>query len=281
MFLVIFSILVFWTPLSTVVRYSLTGGHQYDKYSHILLIPFITLALVYFETGRIFKSVQYDHRIGVVLLLLSLILDGWAGVAANQLGPENALSAKILALILFWNAGFILCYGMRAFRAAAFPLLLLLLAVPIPDLLLDVPISFVRHESADVCSLIFNLAGVPYLRDGYLFALPTISIEVAKECSGIHSTIALVIVGLVAAHLFLPSLWKKILLVLLALPIVCFTNGLRIAGLTLLSVYVDPRFMHSGLHRDGGVAFFTLGLVLMYAILRLLQRGQRVKRANA
>jgi exosortase len=126
-----------------------------------------------------------------------------------------------------------------------------------------------------MCSVIFTVLGVPFLREGYLFALPTITIEVAKECSGIHSTIALFIVSLVAGHLFLPAVWKKVLLVATALPVVCITNGVRIAGLTLLSVYVDPRFMHSSLHRDGGVAFFMLGLILLFGVLRLLQRGQK------
>jgi exosortase len=281
LFLVIVSLFVFWTPLRTLLDYSLRGGdHQYDKYSHILLIPFITMAMVFFERRKIFASVQYHFRIGVILLLLGLTLNWCAERAVNQLGGENSLSISILALVIFWIAGFILCYGTRAGRAGAFPLLLLLLAVPIPNLLLDAPLSAVRHGSTEVCSLIFKLAGVPFLRNGFEFLLPTINIEVAKECSGIHSTLALFIVSLVAGHLFLSPLWKKLLLVLFVLPIVCITNGLRIAGLTLLTVYVNPRFMNSSLHREGGMGFFALALLLLFAVLRLLQWGQRVKESR-
>jgi exosortase len=211
---------------------------------------------------------------------VGLTLSWCAKRAANQLGAENSLSSEILALIIFWVAGFILCYGTRAFRAGAFPLLFLLLAVPIPNLWLDPLISAVRNGSTEVCSLIFNLAGVPFLRNGFEFTLASIQIEVAEECSGIHSTLALFIVGLVAGHLLLTSLWKKALVVLLVLPIVCITNGLRIAGLTLLSEYVDPRIMYSSLHRDGGIGFFLLALLLLFAALRLLRRGQRVKESQ-
>jgi exosortase len=107
-----------------------------------------------------------------------------------------------------------------------------------------------------------------------MFSLPGISIEVAKECSGIHSTLALFIVSLLAGHLFLSSGWKKFVLVLFALPIVCVTNGLRIAVLTLLAVYVDSSFMYGSLHRGGGIGFFLLALLFLSAILHLLRKGE-------
>jgi exosortase len=274
-FLVIVSLAVFWTPLRTLLDYSTRGGHEYDKYSHIVLIPFITMAMVYFERSKIFTSVQYDYRIGVILLLLGLFLDGGVALAGSQLDAQNMLSSQILALVIFWMGGFILCYGTQAFRAGAFPLLFLLLAVPIPDFLLDVPISAVRYGSTEVCSLIFSLTGMPFMRNGFEFTLPDIQIEVAKECSGIHSTLALFIVALIAGHLTLKSPWKKVLLILFVLPVVCISNGFRIAGLTLLSVYVDPRFMYSNLHREGGIGFFLLALLLLFAVLHLLRRAKR------
>jgi exosortase/archaeosortase family protein len=113
-----------------------------------------------------------------------------------------------------------------------------------------------------------------------VFSLPNISIRVEKECSGIHSTLAIVLVSLVAGHLFLTSRWKKILLILIAIPIVCVTNGLRIAVLTLLAQYVNRGFLFGRLHHQGGVVFFSLALLLLYGALRLLskkmpQRGSR------
>lgn len=275
---VIVSLCVFHRPLATLVHYALVqGGHQYDKYSHILLIPFVALALVFIERARIFASVQYSFRLGAILLLVGVAVAGWGHWAANALGVENALSVEILALVILWIAAFILCYGTRAWRAGAFPLLFLLFAVPIPNPVLEVPLSVVRYGSTEICSLIFSVAGVPFLQNGFEFALSSLTIEVAKECSGIHSTLALFIVSLIAGHFFLASVGRKALLILFVLPIVCISNGLRIAGLTLLSVYVDPRFMYSSLHREGGVGFFLLGLFLLFGTLRLLQIGTKRK----
>ena len=274
MFLVVVSLFIFWTPLGAVLRYYLWGDNPYDKYSYTMVIPFISVTLVFFEKRKIFASVHYCFRMGVILLLTGVILNWFAGRALPQLGADNSLSTQILALVIFWLAGFILCYGTRAFRAGAFPLLLLLLTVPIPDGLLDRPITVVQYGSTEVCSLIFSLAGVPVLRNGLEFSLPNITIEVAKECSGIHSTFAILIMSLLAGHLFLSPVWKKVVLVLFALPIVCVTNGLRIAGLTLLAEYVDPSFLYGNLHRKGGMGFFLLALLLLFVILQLLGRRQ-------
>src|ERR1700686_2251334 len=271
---VIVSLFVFQIPLRALLHYSLWGDNHYAKYSYTMAIPLISMALVFFERSKIFTSVQYCIRTGVILLLTGVILNWFAERALPQLGADNSLSTKILALVIFWLAGFILCYGTRAFRAGAFPLLFLLLTVPMPDWLLDKPITAVQYGSTEVCSLVFNLSCVPALLNGFEISLPRTTIEVEKECAGIHSTIAIFIISLIFGHLYLPSVWKKVVLVLFALPVVCVTNGLRIAGLTLLAEYVDASYLHGSLHRHGGMGFFLLALLFLFAILYLLRIGQ-------
>jgi len=65
-----------------------------------------------------------------------------------------------------------------------------------------------------------------------------------------------------------------LLFVLLAFPLAIIKNGIRITTLTLLSVYVDPGFLSGNLHRDGGVVFFLLALVILAPILLLLQNSE-------
>lgn len=272
--LVIGSLLVFWIPVRTLVHYSLWGDNLYDKYSYTIAIPFISVALVLFERGEILARVQYCFRAGLVLLLTSLALNWSAGLAIHQLGAANSLSTEILALVVAWLGGFVFCYGSRAFRVGAFPLLFLLLTVPIPDVLLDKPITAVQFGSTAMCSVLFSILGIPALQNGFVFSLSDVTIEVAKECSGIHSTIAILIISLIAGHLYLASVWKRLVLVLLALPVVCITNGLRIAGLTLLAEYVNPSFLRGSLHRQGGMGFFLLALLFMFGILHALRKGR-------
>ena len=52
------------------------------------------------------------------------------------LAPGDGLSLAVLALVIAWMAGFVLCYGPRTFNAALFPLLFRVLTVPPPSALL-------------------------------------------------------------------------------------------------------------------------------------------------
>jgi exosortase len=118
---------------------------------------------------------------------------------------------------------------------------------------------------------------MPFLRDACVFHLPGLSIEVAPQCSGIRSSLALVITCVLAGHMFLKTGWKKIVLVLASLPVMMIKNGIRITTLSLLGVYVDRGFLESSLHRDGGIVFFILALLLMSPILFVLRRSEQRK----
>jgi exosortase len=119
----------------------------------------------------------------------------------------------------------------------------------------------------------FRIAGVPYHREGFVFILPGISIRVAEECSGIHSTLALLITTVLASYIFLKKSWKRVVLCIAVVPIAIFKNGLRIATLSVLAIYVNPAFLYGNLHHRGGIVFFIIALLPMALLLNLLRRG--------
>jgi exosortase/archaeosortase family protein len=63
-----------------------------------------------------------------------------------------------------------------------------------------------------------------------------------------------------------------------AIPIMIFKNAVRIATLSLGSVYVDPSIIESRLHREGGIPFFLLALVLIYPVVRMLMKSEKKAR---
>jgi exosortase len=198
-----------------------------------------------------------------------------AGALLYSLAPGDLLWVSIAALVLMWTGGFALCYGLRALRAALFPALFLFLMVPVPDAFLNHAIVWLQQGSAEVSYVIFRLVGVPISRSGFVFDLPGITIEVAEACSGIRSSVAVLIISLLAGHLFLRSAWTKMLLLLATLPLLVVKNGIRIVTLSLLSIYVNPSFLTGSLHRQGGILFFLLALGLLVPAVALLQRAER------
>jgi exosortase/archaeosortase family protein len=81
--------------------------------------------------------------------------------------------------------------------------------------------------------------------------------------------------SLLIGHVVLGSAWKQAVLTLATLPLVIVKNGIRIVTLSLLSIYVDPSFLTGSLHRQGGIVFFLIALVLLVPILWLLQTSER------
>jgi exosortase len=156
-------------------------------------------------------------------------------------------------------------------------MLFLAFMVPLPTVVEYWAIRVLQLGSAEFVAVLFSLTGVPVLREGTVFQLPGIAIEVAPQCSGIRSSMALVITCVLAGHMFLTTTWKKIVLVLAVIPITMFKNGIRIVTLTLLGVYVDRGFLTSSLHTDGGILFFIIALCLMAPILFVLRKSERTK----
>jgi exosortase len=145
--------------------------------------------------------------------------------------------------------------------------------VPIPEPILSKTIYALQVGSAQATAGLFSLFGIPYLQNRLIFSLPGIAIRVAEECSGIRSTLALLIMTVLAGHMFLKSAWKQILVCLLVVPLSVAKNGLRIATLSALAIYVDPSFLQGRLHQYGGMFFFAAAFVPIAALFVALRRA--------
>jgi exosortase len=151
--------------------------------------------------------------------------------------------------------------------------------LPIPPVVLNAIVSFLKVGSTYAVDALFALTATTYHRDGFVFTLPSVTIEIADECSGIRSSIALLLTSLLAGHLYLRAGWSRALLVAAVLPIAILKNGIRIATLTLLSIYVNPSFLAGRLHTDGGVVFFLISLAILAPVLIALRRAERPRAA--
>jgi exosortase len=262
-------VFVFLRPLGSVIHFAARN----DDASHIFLIPFVSAGLIWLERRTVFRRVSNDF-VGAAFLGVAGAAVGAVAWLSGSLTVSQSSAAYMLALVLLWVAGFALMFGREAMRAARFSLLFLLLAVPLPDFLLTRAVYFLQRGSAELVAGIFDLTGVPYLREAFIFRLSSVSIEIAEECSGIRSSMAVLILALLAAHFYLRTFWRQVVFIVSSLLIMIVKNGVRIATLTILSMYVSPSFLFGRLHRDGGVVFFLLGLALLVPVLWLLKRSE-------
>jgi exosortase len=252
----------------------LMGSASRDEYySHIILIPLVTGYLIYSKRKELLGNPSPAYGVGGVGVLGGIALY-LLGMSLGARFSENDLVALwVFSAVVFWTGGFILLYGWEAFRKYPFPFLFLVFMIPIPGAVLHKIIYALQVASTEVSDVLFGLSRVPYTRDGFVFHLPGISVEVAEVCSGIRSSLALFITSVLAGHFFLDKFWEKAVLAVFVFPVTVFKNGIRIITLSLLGAYVDPKFLTgSFLHQSGGFIFFIPALGLLGLALWALRR---------
>jgi len=249
-----------------------------ELHQHIPLIPLVSGYFVFLNRREIFRGGGWSPRIGAAMIAAGGLYRVMAGMAETGPDRNDYLSAMMLGLVIWTLGSFVISYGIQGLKAGLFPMLFLAFTVPVPDFILEPSVAFLQAASAGAADLVFKITGVPYLREGMIFSLPGINVEVAEQCSGIRSSLALVITTIVAGKLFLRNGYGKAALVLAVIPVTIFKNGLRIVTLSLLASYVDPIFITGHwIHRSGGIPFFIVGLIMLAPVLWFLRRVEARK----
>jgi exosortase len=275
--LLLASFVLLYGPIEALVRLSYLDR----RYTYIFLVPPLTIWLLWRDADHIFSSARKNLGTGLPLMLAGAVLLLAVLFVDSSFAKVDALALAIAGAVMVWIGGFFLCYGTQAARAALFPLAFFLMIIPPPANLLDAVTLVLQKFSADASYAIFTLIGVPVFREGFVFSLPGVDIEVAEECSGVGSSISLLISGILAGHLFLRFTWTKLILAVLTIPIAIFRNAVRIVVISWLGVYVDDGFFYGSLHEHGATPASLLGLaILAWALLSLRKLEGRADRGQ-
>jgi exosortase C (VPDSG-CTERM-specific) len=243
-----------------------TYARHSDVHSYVLLIPFVTAYLIYIRWKQL--SCELSSAWGYALLLTATGTGALlASLHFTELGQNDYMTLIALSFVCFVIAGVFLFLGGKWAYSAMFPLFFLAFMIPLPEAAVDFLENASKEASAEVANWLFLISGTPALRTGTVFQLPGITIEVAKECSGIRSSLVLMITSLLAANMFLHTTWRRALLVCAVIPLGLLRNGLRILVISLLCVHIGPQMIHSVIHRRGGPVFFVASLVPLFVML--------------
>jgi exosortase C (VPDSG-CTERM-specific) len=248
-----------------------------ELHSHVLLIPFISMYLVYIDRDRLPKDRFSSWGLGFIAAISGAVVLSFPSVAATRLQPlshNDYLAVMTLAFLCWLIAGGFFFLGKTWMASVAFPAAFLIFMIPMPDGMETALETASKLGSAEVTHVLFNIFGVPLLRDGLVFQLPGITIEVAQECSGIRSSWVLLITSLLASHLFLRTTWRRTLLVLFVIPLGLIRNGFRILVIAILCVEIGPEMIDSFAHRRGGPIFFALSLLPLFGLLWWLRASE-------
>jgi exosortase/archaeosortase family protein len=210
----------------------------------------------------------------------------WVGTAGAELFVQRISLAIMLAgvVVYFW--------GFKLLRLALVPLLLLLLAIPIPTIIFN-KIAFPLQLIASQCAVfLMRVFDIPVLRQGNVIELmprgASVSkkMEVVEACSGIRSLMTLVTLAVVFAYFTFPrkedgsgggtagfgrslrtfGLWRSVIVVLAAIPIAIATNALRVGGTGILAHYFGSRIADGFFHSLSGWVVYILAFALLFTL---------------
>jgi exosortase len=209
-----------------------------------------------------------------------LVIDRLSFPAGTGARNQDHLCMQTLAFVCLFATACAVLLGGRNLRTFLFPIAFLILTAPLPLALERGVESFLQHASAEASFVLLKLSGIPLLREGTIFILPGITLEVARECSGIHSTLVLFITAILAGQFFLRTTGGRITLAASVIVLGILRNAVRIFTLAQLTVHVDPNIIFSRLHRNGGPIFFAASLIPFFLLLWFLRKLEQRKRTD-
>jgi exosortase A len=189
--------------------------------------------------------------------LLSLAVCGFGWLLA-EMGDVQVVRQYAFAAMLPLTV--VVVCGLRISWAIAFPLAYVLLAVPFGEVFIDPLINV----TADFTVWAVQMTGIPVLRDGSNFSIPTGNWSVVEACSGVRYLIASFTLGCLYAYLTYRSRKRQLLFILLAILVPIAANGVR-AYMIVMIGHLSGMALATGVdHIIYGWLFFGLVMFIMF-----------------
>jgi len=264
-----------WLPyaiiaaLLTLIYYKVAGKLIYDwytipDYSHGFLVPVFAGYLIWDKRAKLSATPVKQSWNGIFLIVFAIILL-ILGVYGVELFTTR-MSFIFLMGGLIWTF-----FGTRMLRELLFPLLVLILAIPIPVIVFNHITFPLQLLASRIASDILPMLGVPVLQEGNVIQLPVMKLEVAEACSGIRSLMSLFALAVFYGYFLERTRKRRVILALASIPIAVAANVVRIVGTGLCVQYWDPDKALGFFHEFSGWVMFVISLCCLYLVHRVMR----------
>lgn len=239
-----------------------------ESMGHGFFVPVVAGYMFWQRRSEIERTALKPHWSGWVVCLL-----GFSFLLLGTFGAEFALMRGGLLLTIYGVV--VATCGFPVFRLLAFPLVLLLFMIRIPQFIygqITFPLQILASQFAEFS---LSIMGIPVLREGNVLELASQKLNVVEACSGIRSLLSLTFLSLVYGYFFESKHWIRVVLFLATIPIAIFANGLRVTITGVLSE-VNPEYAEGVFHLMEGWVIFMVALVSLLVLHQVLLRLARL-----
>lgn len=231
-------------------------------YSHGFLIPPIALFLAWRQWRHVVtRPRQGGSWIGLAVTLASLAAIIWALRWQNYVVASLALAPLLAGLLHYLE-------GWPRLGPWVFPLLLLVLMVPLP--FVDQISPWFQSFTARWATGLARLVGISAVQQGGEILLPGTTLVVGAPCSGLRSLVTMLTVGVIWIYLVEGRLLAKLLLLAAVVPLVALGNVLRIGTLLVVAEAFGEEVALTYYHDWSGIILFLFTLGLLLALGKVL-----------
>ncbi len=240
--------------------------------------PVISVVLIL----RIWRSLNWEARgtwWGLLPLYYAVVMARGGGNALQAFAFTQHMAITLLPLgltVFAYACGVVLLLGgVRVWRAAFFPIALLLFVNPVPDVfkLVDLPLQFVSARAAQSFALAIGVR--PDVNQLCLLFTPKFGMFIAPGCDGIRGAVTMGYLALILGYLYRFSLRAWVLSVLGAVALGYMFNLIR---LCFLVVFYRVALSFPWLQSHGEGADYLIGGLLFLSAAALFAGIVRCKR---
>jgi exosortase len=244
-----------------------------SNYSHGFIVLPIALWLAWRQRHRLRSAVLRPSGAGLAIVAASLLLYVFGIVGAELFVTRISLLGVVAGSIVY-------CFGWTHLRIVAFPVAFLLFMIPPPTIVFGDVALALQLLASRLGEGMLRTAGVAVLRDGNVLTLGNVTLQVTEACSGIHSMMSLVTIGVLFGYLCDLNTGRRTLLTLAAIPLAIVLNGLRIAAAGVAASQFGPQAAEGPMHLASGWLIFVAGLAFMWFFQYLALEAPRRRAAQ-
>ena len=221
------------------------------NYSHGMLIPFIS---IYLLRERLLALSEADKARQSSWAGLPIVIAALGMLVIGYIGAEYFTKRTSLIVLLF--GALYLLEGRELAKALSFPVGLLFFAVPLPYVLYNSVAFPLKLLASKIAVRLLAFFGMPVFLEGNVISLPHTTLEVVDACSGIRSLMTLITLAFLLAYFHHKQIWKRLLILALAIPVAVTANAVRVATTGYLTQY-SQAWGHGSLHDFQGWLVFV------------------------
>ena len=235
------------------------------NYRHGIAIPIISGLILWTRRRELVGLDRTGGRVtGYILVLLS------AGLLIGGTAASEFFTARLSLPLMLLAFSYILGGG-EFVKRARFPLLFLLMMIPLPYIMYYRITFPMQIMSAKLGTSLLNLIHIAVVRRGNILVLPNYELEVVAACSGLRSLMTMITLALVISAFSDLTTARKAILVLCAVPAAVIANTFRLAVTAIGAYSISVKFAEGTLHEISGLIVFLAGFLLLMITLGILR----------